>query len=167
MGKRSLKGGLYLDTNILIALFEGQHPHRLGLRQFVNAALLSRSATFHTSALSFSELLVKPYRSKDEGLAKRYLQLARSDDWLTVHPLAPIVIDMAAALRAKTALRLPDAIHVATAMHFGCDHLLTFDFGIISLPQLQHPISGKPMGRPIEAVHPDETSLLELAKAFS
>ena len=160
-------GDFYLDTNILIALFEGQHPRQLGLRQFINNALKSGKVSFHTSALSFSELLVKPYRSRDEGLAKRYLQLARSEDWLAVHPVAPIVIDSAAALRTRTTLRLPDAIHVATAMFAGCDRILTYDLGITSLPQLQHPISGKPMGRPIEAVHPDETSLHELSKAFS
>lgn len=158
---------VYLDTNILIALFEGQHPRQLFLRQFMNDAIDQRKVAFHTSALSFSELLVKPYRSRDEMLAQHYLQLARSTDWLIVHPVAPIVIDMAAGLRAGTLLRLPDAIHMATAMLSDCDRILTYDLGITSLPQLQHPISGKLMGRPIEAVHPDKTSLHELSKALS
>jgi predicted nucleic acid-binding protein len=162
-----LKTSLYLDTNILISLFEGQHPRQLTLRAFMNLAIGSGNVAFHTSALSFSELLVKPYRTKDEVLAQHYLQLARSTDWLTVHQVAPIVIETAAALRAGTSLRLPDAIHVATAMLADCDHILTFDVGITSLPQLQHPISGKPMGRPIEAVHPDDRSLRELSEALS
>ena len=94
-------------------------------------------------------------------------QLARSIDWLTVHGIVPTVIETAAAVRAATSLRLPDALHVATAVSASCDYFLTFDVGITSLPQLQHPISGKPMGRPIKAVYPDETSLSELAQALS
>ncbi|MGV3551119.1 type II toxin-antitoxin system VapC family toxin [Rhizobium sp.] len=163
----SLSGSIYIDTNILIALFEGQHPRQLALREFMNLAIEAKNATFHTSALSFSELLVKPYRIKDEKLARQYLQLARSVDWLTVHDLAPLVVETAAVLRAGTPLRLPDALHVATAMLANCDHILTFDLGITSLPQLQHPISGRPVGRPIEAVHPDDRSLRELSEALS
>jgi predicted nucleic acid-binding protein len=162
-----LIGSLYLDTNVIIALFETQEPQPDALWLFVNQAIVTETVLFHTSALSFSELLTKPYRARDEVLAGQYLQLARSRGWLLVHPVSPMVIETAAALRAATRLRLPDAIHVATAMFADCDQILTFDVGITSLPQLQHPISGKPMGRPIEAVHPDETSLHEISKAFS
>lgn len=162
-----MKTSLYLDTNVLIALFEGQQPRQLALRAFMNLAISAKNVTFHTSALSFSELLVKPYRTRDEILARQYLQLAGSTDWLTAYQVAPIIIETAAALRANTFLRLPDAIHVATAMFAGCDHILTFDLGITSLPQLQHPISGRPMGHPIEVIHPDDRSLRELSETLS
>lgn len=166
MGQPSLKGSVYLDTNILIALFEGQQQQQETLREFMNLAIDTKGVAFHTSAMSFSELLVKPYRGKDEPLARHYLQLARSTDWLTVHDIAPIVIETAAALRAATSLRLPDALHVATAMSAVCPYILTFDLGITGLPQLHHPISGKPMGRPVEVVHPDDASLRELSEAL-
>lgn len=162
-----MKGTLYLDTNVIIALFETQELKPDGLWGFMNQAIAAETVSFHTSTLSFSELLVKPYRNKDELLARQYLQLAKSEDWLTVQSISPTVIEIAAALRAVARLRLPDAIHVATAMSAHCDHILTFDLGITDLPQLDHPISGKPVGRPIDVVHPDDSSLRELSKALS
>ena len=161
-----MKRSLYLDTNVIVALIEAQEAEPDSLWMFMNRARATKIVSFHTSALSFSELLVKPYRSRDEGLVRQYLQLAKSDDWLAVHQVAPTVIELAAVLRASTRLRLPDAIHVATAMLADCDDMLTFDVGITSLPQLQHPISGKPIGQPIEVVRPDEASLRELIEAL-
>ena len=167
MGQRPLKGSLYLDTNVIIALFETQATQPDSLWVFMNSAIETKAVSFHTSTLSFTELLVKPYRNKDEVLARQYLQLAKSEDWLTVQPVGPTVIEVAAALRATARLRLPDAIHVATAMSARCDYILTFDRGITSLPQLDHPISGRPIGRPLDAIHPDDSSLRELSEALS
>jgi predicted nucleic acid-binding protein len=161
-----LKHSLYLDTNIIIALFETQDAQPDALWLFVKQVVTAKLAHLGTSALTFSELLARPYRSRDTVLAQQYLQLARSEDWLAVEHVSPNVIELAARLRATTRMRLPDAIHVATAVVSGCGHILTYDRGMTSLPQLQHPISGKAMGHPIEAVHPDETSLHALSRAL-
>ncbi len=45
----------------------------------------------------------------------------------SVVPLHPEVMDRAAELRASTRLQTADAIHLAAAMHWGCDALLTND----------------------------------------
>ncbi len=42
-------------------------------------------------------------------------------------PLHPEVMDQAAELRASTRLQTADAIHLASATHWGCDALLTND----------------------------------------
>jgi predicted nucleic acid-binding protein len=45
----------------------------------------------------------------------------------TVVPLHPEVMERAAELRASTRLQTADAIHLAAAVHWGCDALLTND----------------------------------------
>jgi predicted nucleic acid-binding protein len=162
-----LTGSIYLDTNILIAMFEGRREIHGDLWEFMNEAIRSSKVVFHASALSFAELLVKPYRERNEHLSLQYMQLARSDDWLRVHRVDPIVIETAAALRALTRASLPDAVHMATAMSAACSYLMTFDLGITDLPDLEHPISGRPFGRGIQVIHPSPTSLSELAQALS
>ncbi|MDB5554601.1 MAG: PilT protein [Rhizobium sp.] len=162
-----MKGSIYLDTNILVALYEGRLGVHGALWEFMNVAIEEKNITFHTSAMSFSELLVKPYRDRDEPLTRHYLQLAKSEDWLIVEAVTPIVIETSAAIRATSRLRLPDSFHLATAMSSECNYFLTFDLGINSMSDLQHPISGKPAGRPVEVVRPDAASLFELSKALS
>ena len=64
--------------------------------------------------------------------------MLQSGDALRLVPVSrPILID-AAALRAKhSALKLPDAIHVATARASGCEVLLTNDRALTGSPGLQ------------------------------
>ena len=45
----------------------------------------------------------------------------------SVVPLYPEVMDRAAELRASSRLQTADAIHLAAAMHWNCDALLTND----------------------------------------
>ncbi len=161
-----MSGSIYLDTNILISLFEGDGPAHNALWDFIRLAIDLDGVSFHTSALSFAELLVKPYASRDDVLARHYLTLAKSEGWLTVHQVGPAIIDTAAVIRARRRLRLPDAIHLATAAIHSCRHFLTFDAGIVSMPTLDHPISGKPVGISVDVIRPDQYSLSELAKAL-
>jgi predicted nucleic acid-binding protein len=160
-----LSGSIYLDTNILISLFESHGASQASLWEFMRFAVDAEDVVLHTSALSFAELLVKPYANRDEILARQYLTLAKSQDWLSVHEIEPAVIDMAAVIKARLRLRLPDAIHLASATVHSCDYFLTFDVGITSVPTLDHPISGKPLGTSVQVVHPDPMSLLELSRA--
>ncbi len=131
---------LYLDTNILITLNEGEGPVRMHLE-----TLLARGAEngvyFATSALTFSELLVRPYRDGKLDLANTYHLLAEGLDWLTIVPVSAEVLDIAALIRAKSAkIRLPDAIHLASACQLGCDGFLSADLGLAELQATVHPL---------------------------
>lgn len=49
-------------------------------------------------------------------------------------PITQAILIEAAEIRAATDLKLPDAIHVATAMALGCDALLTNDRSLRAAP---------------------------------
>ena len=162
-----MTNSIYLDTNVLIALFEGKGSSHDGLWKLVSLAVGDTPAVFHTSALSFTELLTKPYRDRNHVLARQYLLLARSEDWLSVWPVTPGVIELTAVIRARFRLKLPDAVHVATAATSRCQYLVTSDLGITDLMGLAHPITDESIEASIKVIRPDPISLAELAQALS
>ena len=158
---------LYLDTNILISLYESADETHDALWSLVNLSVGRDDIEFHTSALSFSELLAKPYRERDRRLARQYLTLAKSEGWLTVWDVSPRVIELAAVIRSVLRMKLPDAIHFSTAVVGQSSHILTADAGFIAHGDLEHPISGKSLSISVSTLRPDPASISELVKALS
>jgi predicted nucleic acid-binding protein len=156
---------VYLDTNILIALLEDEFEKGDALRKTIAGHRRSDAAPrFLTSALTFSELLVKPYRDHAHAAAQFYVALRAGNYWLSVVPVSEQVLDLAAALRAaRRSLKLPDAIHVATAMQSGCSHLLTEDEGIQTGEPALHPLTGAGL-TPVPVIRPDAPTLSAILK---
>jgi predicted nucleic acid-binding protein len=81
-----------------------------------------------TSELCLAECLGGPYRTGREDLASIYIDLIRDRPQLTVNAITREILIEAARLRSEVrTLRLPDAIHHATARIAACDILLTND----------------------------------------
>ena len=81
-----------------------------------------------TSELALAEVLVKPLRDRSEAIRLQYVQLLDPTGGLTVPPASRAVLTRAAELRAAHGpLKLPDAIHAATALLHGCTTFLTND----------------------------------------
>ena len=128
MGQIARGASVYLDANVLIRMTEGQPDERAALghalSNYVDAA-----AVFVTSELSFTEVLVHPLRLKNTALIERYQRLMTA--FVTPLPVSREVLLTAAKLRAEiTALRTPDAIHMATALLCEASVFLTGDRGI-------------------------------------
>jgi predicted nucleic acid-binding protein len=70
------------------------------------------------------ECLVGPLRKADQI---RLLAFRSFFSDCTVVTLQPEVMERAAELRTSTRLQTPDATHLAAAVHWGCDALLTND----------------------------------------
>ncbi|MBC2771284.1 PIN domain-containing protein [Rhizobium sp. AQ_MP] len=122
---------LYLDTNAAILLIEGEGILREMLRDLTDRASSRPSAILATSALTVSELLVKPLRQNDTRLIEVYRAWGSGLPWLQIVPVSNGILDIAAQLRARRGgLKLPDAIHVASALAIGTTHFLTDDQGI-------------------------------------
>ncbi len=125
---------IYLDVNIWIYALE-QHPvYSQALTDLFQQAD-QKLLTIVTSELSLAEALVKPMRDQDVDRQTIYRQFLSSRSNLRVIPVQRTVLIEAARQRAASnSLKLPDAIHIATAVILKCTTLLTNDHKFKSLP---------------------------------
>ncbi len=124
------QGGIYCDTNVFIHLTEGEEnsPLRVAISLLFAADHKNDTPLLKTSLLTISELMVHPFRRKDAQLESHYRVFSTTSEVLEVGPVDLDVLLNAAELRANyQGLKLPDAIHMATALAFGCTVFLTAD----------------------------------------
>lgn len=159
---------VYLDTNIFIYALEETISLDGSIARFLIAATRG-SQSFVTSELSLSELLVKPHREADGILINRYENFIQTSAWLNVPTVSRSVLAYAAVLRAKNkGLKLPDAIHLSTAIGSACSHFLTADTGILDSYDLLHPLyGGAESVQPLRIVRPDTPTLTSLLKSLA
>jgi len=119
---------IYLDTNLFIYAVEEIAPYAEQVRPLLQAADRGE-ITLVTSLLALAETLVLPCRKGDDALITTYRELfTRPPSGLLVAQLDAVILERAARLRATVdSLRLPDAIHLATAESEQCDLFLTHD----------------------------------------
>lgn len=133
---QTIKGQkVYLDTNIFIYALEGVEPSAAILRE-VFTSLEAGEWQAATSSLSIAECLVKPFGLGREDLVGLYRAALSQSDHLTLVPLNEEILIFAARLRAQHKFKLPDALHIATALNQGCTAMLTNDTGFRKVPEL-------------------------------
>lgn len=122
------EANLYLDSNVFIYAFEAvSGPLRRSIGQLLRR-IHTGQCTAGTSLIARCEVLVRPLRLRQTELADRYRALLSGAGAVTIHGLDEATVDSAAELRADyPALKLPDSIHIATALQSGCDAFVTGD----------------------------------------
>jgi predicted nucleic acid-binding protein len=81
-----------------------------------------------TSELTLAELLVKPIENGADGLASAYDEMIVPGPTFDVLPVRRDVLVAAAGIRARrSAVRLPDAVHLASALALNCTIFITDD----------------------------------------
>ena len=103
------------DADVLIAFLAGEDAHHSEAVERVREALEPGTRRL-VSAVNYTEVLIGPLR------AGRPTEAEKVDAMLAALAIETIVVDMplakrAAAVRARTNLKLPDAYAVATAIH--------------------------------------------------
>lgn len=117
---------IYLDTNVWIYALEGYSAFRPELTQLFEQ-IQAGTLRGVTSELTLAELLVKPHRDQDVAQQARYKKaITNRQNFFIVPVLRDLLID-AAEVRANTQLKLPDAIHAATALRTDCTTFLSND----------------------------------------
>ncbi|MCY0147770.1 PIN domain-containing protein [Hoeflea sp. G2-23] len=118
---------VYLDTNALIGIIENADELDKAQDVLVEEINDGRLEAV-TSELTLAECLVKPIADRDESLVRVYLSLLATDSkFMRVTPISRDIILEAARVRAGARVKLPDAIHVATAKISHCDEFVSND----------------------------------------
>jgi predicted nucleic acid-binding protein len=120
---------LAFDTAPLIYLVE-QHPPYFDRMLFIMGYIDSGSIEGTASIIALAEVLVQPLRTGNTVLAKRYEAVLSNSHHFHLEPTTLSIARRTADLRARYNLRIPDALHIATALDAGCDAFLTNDLGI-------------------------------------
>ena len=128
MGKVSTELGqrIYIDTNIVIYAIEGL-AHYAAQVQPLLKAMKAAEVFVVTSELTLAETLVGPIKTNNLLIQQTYRSFLTTTAVLEVVPISRRILEEAAQLRATSKLKLPDAIHLATALQSQCDSFLTND----------------------------------------
>ncbi len=102
-------GAIILDSSLLIAFLNSSDKHHMAAKSAIEAS----NSSFKISILTVSEVLVKA--SGESEKRKRELLADLSKEFSPFFPFDLEVAVLAASVRAKSPLRLPDAIISATA----------------------------------------------------
>jgi predicted nucleic acid-binding protein len=128
---------IYLDTNVFIAAYEDVHARSEHAWRILRA-IDDGEFVGVTSELTLAEFLVRPFEEQDYDRVQHYQEIISPAEGFDVATVNRAVLIEAATLRAtRKSLRLPDAIHVATARLNECGSIVSDDRRLPSPPGLQ------------------------------
>ena len=142
MGPLSLpeRGPIYLDSNSLIYSVERVEPFIVHLDPIWQAAEAGRF-NIVTSELAIPETLTKPIRDGNSDVEVLFRALFDSRD-VDLISTTRDVWETTAHIRGETGLKIPDALHAATALNVGCTLFITNDADFRRVPGLPAVILG-------------------------
>ena len=126
---RLLGRRVYFDANIIIYLIEG-FPLYQKLINDVQLILENDDFVAYTSELSICESLIKPFKVKADNTASLFRTFLEESGCFSMIAIDRDILIKSAHIAASTAMKTPDAIHIATAMASGCDLFLSNDKNI-------------------------------------
>lgn len=122
-----------LEAGVVIAILDASDVHHAAAAAAVTSAR-GRGDTMALPSSAYAECLVSPYRRGAEAVAvvDSFVDAMPA----RVEPASRAITSAAAELRARRAgaLRLPDALVVATALVLRADRVVTTDAGWPGLP---------------------------------
>ena len=131
----TLDSPVYLDTNVFVYFLEGNVEYESVLKELFGD-IEREELIAVTSQLTLAEGLVKPIRDGRNDASSAFDMAIRTSRGLDVVSISREVLIEAASIRAKSSVKLPDAIHLATATMTQCRSFLTNDRSIPHLSGL-------------------------------
>jgi predicted nucleic acid-binding protein len=127
---------IYLDTTVFIDAVEGLADVAAAPRRLITF-LREKPGFATTSELTFAETLAPPQRMGALPLhVKRrvYLDLLLLSGFVTLVPVTRDILIETADLRSVSRMKLPDAIHMVSAVRAACRYLVSRDRDFQKLP---------------------------------
>ncbi|MGL5136789.1 MAG: type II toxin-antitoxin system VapC family toxin [Beijerinckiaceae bacterium] len=150
---------LAIDSNVVIHAVEGEEadPVSAACRRLIFD--MPTPQAFIVSELILAEVLVLPIRRGNSDLTRFYRRLFTDLRTFRMISVTRAVLLEAARLRSVSSLKLPDAIHLATATRAGCAAFVTMDQlattpGAVGMLRPDDPLLLQSMG--IEGAKPGE-----------
>jgi len=141
---------VYLDANIFIYALEDLNPWNEQAKAILRA-VDERTISAVTSELTLAECLAKPLKDDLKPLVDVYLNAIQQRPNLATVPVSREILIAAASIRSTSQLKLPDAIHLATARVQACELFLTNDRQFSTLQDVRYVL--------ISTLSPPETRL--------
>lgn len=117
---------IYLDANATIYFVEKVAPYYQGIRQRMTDPQGKPKVHCVINELLLMEVRVKPLRDQDRATLVSYESYFGAFASQTIALDKP-VFELATQLRVRHRVRTPDALHLAAAIHAGCDQFWTND----------------------------------------
>jgi predicted nucleic acid-binding protein len=108
---------------------EGYAAFQTSLNE-IRESILHQEAEIFTSELTLFEVFVLPFRSNNTEVVNIYRQLIEESGAFTLLPTKRETYIRASLIRAQMGLKMADAIHMATAVEYGCEVFVSNDTGL-------------------------------------
>lgn len=130
------RAALFLDSMLFIYYFEN-HPVFAPKAEKIFQAIESGSVHAVTSVITISEILIKPLEEENLELADEYKNCINSFPHLNIVDLNQHIATLAANLKAKYKLKLPDAFQIGSAIASGATVFLTNDIRLKKIKEIK------------------------------
>ncbi|MHB1678991.1 MAG: type II toxin-antitoxin system VapC family toxin [bacterium] len=125
---------IFLDTNIIIYFLEkNYHFFEKVIPYFEKAE--KGEIKLYTSSISYMEVLIPVFKKQDIDLEAKYNYLFKT--YLNSISIDLEIARIGAQIRAKYAIKVPDALQIACALNSGCKKFITADKGLDKIKKIE------------------------------
>ncbi len=117
---------VYFDTNVFIYTIDGYEEYQELLSSLLYS-IANKNILVVTSELTLAECLVKPIKDENQEAIEQFKKHIQNSDALKVKSVSREILVHSATIRNQLGLKLPDAIHMATAINQKCKTFVTND----------------------------------------
>jgi predicted nucleic acid-binding protein len=127
---------IFLDTAPVIYYIEAT-PAYANIVQAAFAAIDVGQFQALVSPVTLAECLILPIRQNQSPVVQLFTDLLTNTEGISMVEINASIGRKAAELRVQYKFKLPDALQIATAIHYECDAFLTNDIDLKRVKELQ------------------------------